>query len=186
MSRSARGDLPWSIWATIAKLRMFEIGGVIMRRGIAGWAGEGNGQVAGFAHGGHRGLCGSAAGLFAHGARESAARALSGGFMAHINYQALRGKVHAFAPAVPSSNPHLWVILEAGGRRWFATINVRSNKDAPGEPVGKSYLYYLVDTEFAHPIVPTILARPEGLSPVDRSYDGGALDFQRGNLFNPN
>ena len=106
--------------------------------------------------------------------------------MAHINYQALRGKVHAFAPAVPSSNPHLWVILEADGRKWFATINVRSNKDAPGEPVGKSYLYYLVDTDFAHPIVPTILARPEGLSPVDRSYDGGALDFQRGNLFNPN
>ena len=106
--------------------------------------------------------------------------------MAHIDYQALRGKVHAFAPAAPSSNPHLWVILEADGQQWFATINVRSNKDAPGEPVGKSYLYYLVDTDFAHPIVPSILARPEGLSPVERSYAGGALDFQRGNLFNPN
>ena len=106
--------------------------------------------------------------------------------MAHINYRCLRGKVHAFAPAQPPSNPHLWVILEVGGRQWFATINVRSNKDEPGEPVGKSYLHYLVDVDFAHPIVPSILARPEGLSSVARSYDGGAIDYQRGNLFNPN
>ena len=106
--------------------------------------------------------------------------------MAHIDYRCLRGKVHAFAPAQPPSNPHLWVILEAGGRQWFATINVRSNKDEPGEPVGKSYLYYLVDVDFAHPIVRSILARPEGLSSVARSYDGGAIDYQRGNLFNPN
>ena len=106
--------------------------------------------------------------------------------MAHINYQCLRGKVHAFAPAEPATNPHLWVILEAGGAQWFATVNVRSDKDAPGEPVGKSYLYYLIDHDFKHPIVPSVLARPPGLTPVERSYAGGAVDFQRGNLFNPN
>ena len=33
---------------------------------------------------------------------------------------------------------------------------------------------------------PSILARPEGLSAVERSFAGGALDFQRGNLFDPN
>ncbi len=106
--------------------------------------------------------------------------------MAHINYQTLRGKVRAFAPAQPLDNPHLWVILESGGREYFATVNVRSNKDAPGEPVGKSYLYYFVDTDFSHPIVPSILARAEGMAPLERSYAAGALDFQRGNLFNPN
>ncbi len=106
--------------------------------------------------------------------------------MAHINYQALRGKVHAYAPAEPPSNPHLWVILDAGGQKWFATINVRSNKDAPGEPIGKSYLYYYIDTDFSHPILPSILARPDGMSAVERTYAGGAIDFQRGNLFNPN
>ena len=62
---------------------------------------------------------------------------------------------------------------------------MRSNKDAPGEPIGKSYLYYHIDTDFSHPIAPSILARPEGLSPVERSYAGGAIDFQRGNLFDP-
>jgi uncharacterized protein YukJ len=105
--------------------------------------------------------------------------------MGRINYVCLRGKVHAFAPAAPPTNPHLWVVLEANGRQWFATINVRSDKAQFGDPVGKSYLYYLIDSDFRHPIVPSILARPSGLSPVDRSYAGGALDFQRGNLFDP-
>jgi uncharacterized protein YukJ len=104
--------------------------------------------------------------------------------MAHINYVCLRGKVHAFAPA-PGTNPHLWVILEEGGRLWFATINVRSDKGQPGDPIDKSYLYYLIDSDFRHPIVASILARPLGLSQVERSYAGGALDFQRGNLFDP-
>jgi uncharacterized protein YukJ len=106
--------------------------------------------------------------------------------MEQINYQCLRGKVHAIAPAAPPTNPHLWVILEADGEQWFAAINVRSDKDALGEPVGKSYLYYLVDSEFEHPVVSSILARPEGLSPVERSFAGGALDFQRAGLFDPN
>lgn len=104
--------------------------------------------------------------------------------MARINYNCLRGKLHARAPA-PGDNPHLWVILEEGGRQWFATINIRSNKDGPGDPAGKSYLYYWIDNDFRHPIVPTILARPNGLSSVAREYSQGALDFQRGALFDP-
>ena len=106
--------------------------------------------------------------------------------MSHINYQSLRGKVLAYAPAEPAGNPHLWVILEAEGQKYFATINVRSNKDAPGDPIGKSYLYYFIDADYDHPIVPAILERPQGMSQVERSYPGGALDFQRGALFNPN
>jgi uncharacterized protein YukJ len=104
--------------------------------------------------------------------------------MGHINYVCLRGKIHAFAPA-PAANPHLWVLLDVGGEQWFATINVRSDKGGPGDPVGKSFLYYLIDTDFRHPIVPSILARPQGLSPVQRAYASGALDFQRGALFDP-
>jgi uncharacterized protein YukJ len=105
--------------------------------------------------------------------------------MPHIAYSCLRGKVHAFAPAAPATNPHLWVLLDAGGQQWFATINVRSDKGQPDAPIGQSFLYYLIDTDFRHPIVPSILARPEGLSSVDRRYAAGALDFQRGALFDP-
>ena len=107
--------------------------------------------------------------------------------MSRIVYSCLRGKVHAYAPAQPLTNPHLWVILQTPDQKlWFATINVRSDKDAASDPVGRSYLYYGIDTDFSHPIVPTILARPQGVSRVGRSYDEGAVDFQRGNLFDPN
>jgi uncharacterized protein YukJ len=105
--------------------------------------------------------------------------------VSHINYVCLRGKMRAFAPAAPATNPHLWVLLDVGAEQWFATINVRSDKGQPGDAVGKSFLYYLIDTDFHHPIIPSILARPPGLSPVERSYAGGALDFQRGALFDP-
>jgi uncharacterized protein YukJ len=105
--------------------------------------------------------------------------------MPHIAYSCIRGKVRDFAPAAPATNPHLWVILDAAGQQWFATINVRSDKGQPGAPIGQSYLYYLIDNDFRHPIIPSILGRPEGLSSVERSYNGGALDFQRGALFDP-
>ena len=105
--------------------------------------------------------------------------------MARINYNCLRGKICDFAPAEPRTNPHLWVILEENGRKWFATINIRSDKDALSDPVGASYLYYFIDSDFSHPVIPSVLARPSGLSPVLRDYSSGALDFQRGNLFDP-
>ena len=107
--------------------------------------------------------------------------------MSRIVYSCLRGKVHAYAPAQPPTNPHLWVVLQTPDQKlWFATINVRSDKDAASDPVGRSYLYYCIDTDFSHPIVPTILARPQGISRVGRTYEDGAVDFQRGNLFDPN
>ena len=99
----------------------------------------------------------------------------------HINYQSLRGKLHAYAPAQPAGNPHLWVIVEAAGQQYLATMNVRSQVDLEA----KSYLNYLIDSDFDHPIVTSILRRPLGFSEVERSYSGGALDFQRGNPFDP-
>jgi len=110
-----------------------------------------------------------------------------------IFYQCLRGKVADFAPAAANAdgsvNPHLWVVVEAAEHKWFATINVRSDKEPEGAPPGHAYLYYFIDADFSHPIVPSILSRPEGLSPshapMERNYDAGALDYQRGNLFDP-
>jgi len=107
-----------------------------------------------------------------------------------IFYQVLRGKVRDFALAQPQPNPHLWVVLEGGGHTWFATINVRSDKEPEGAPPGHANLYYWIDTDFRHPLVPSILGRPDGMSPahqtLPRDYASGALDYQRGGLFNPN
>ncbi len=106
-----------------------------------------------------------------------------------IFYQVLRGKVRDIALAAPQPNPHLWIAVAAAGQTWFATINVRSDKEPEGAPPGHANLYYLVDDDFRHPLVPSILARPEGLSPphatLGRDYASGALDYQRGALFDP-
>src|SRR4051812_7794364 len=51
--RSASVDLPWSIWATMEKLRMLEMGAVVMGRGIASetWPGNHYGPLSrGFVH----------------------------------------------------------------------------------------------------------------------------------------
>jgi uncharacterized protein YukJ len=105
-------------------------------------------------------------------------------------YQVLRGKVRDVALAAPQPNPHLWIAVAAASHTWFATINVRSDKERDGAPPGHANLYYLVDDDFRHPLVPSIVARAEGLSPphatLGRDYPSGALDYQRGALFNPN
>ena len=104
----------------------------------------------------------------------------------HIDYRCLRGRVYAVDRAKPDTNPHLWLLLKDDQERlWFTTINVRSKQDALDEPLGKSFLLYLVDTDFKHPIVPSILACPSGLTPIAREFVDGAIDYQRGNLFDP-
>jgi len=107
-----------------------------------------------------------------------------------VFYQVLRGKVRDVALAQPQPNPHLWVVVEGAGHTWFATINVRSDKEPEGAPPGHANLYYWIDADFRHPLVPSILGRPEGLSPPHQplplNYASGALDYQRSALFNPN
>ena len=106
-----------------------------------------------------------------------------------IFYQTLRGRVRDVALAAPQPNPHLWIVVAAAEQTWFATINVRSDKEPEGAPPGHANLFYLVDGDFRHPLVPSILARAEGLSPphatLGRDYASGALDYQRGALFDP-
>ena len=108
------------------------------------------------------------------------------GEMGKLNYFCLRGKVHAFAPAAPATNPHLWVLLDAGGQQWFATINVRSDKGQPGD-ADRAILSLLSDRQRLpssdRPLDPGAAARAFRRS-IAR-YAGGALDFQRGNLFDP-
>jgi uncharacterized protein YukJ len=65
------------------------------------------------------------------------------------------------------------------------TINVQSSKNVPGSPVAATYLYFLIDNDFRHPILHTVLARPSGLTKTDSTYASGALDYVKGNLFDP-
>ncbi|WP_233808992.1 DUF2278 family protein [Paraburkholderia sp. HP33-1] len=104
--------------------------------------------------------------------------------MGQINYSHLKGKIDRFKPA-PSGNPHLWMLVDGGSDSFFATVNVQSSKDAPGSPVAETYLYFLVDEDFRHPIVADLKELRPGLDRLERSCAEGALDYIKGNLFDP-
>ncbi|SIT46183.1 conserved hypothetical protein [Paraburkholderia ribeironis] len=104
--------------------------------------------------------------------------------MGHIQYSTLKGKIDRFKPA-PSGNPHLWMLVDAGPDSFFATVNVQSSKDAPGSPVAETYLYFYIDEDYSHPIVSRIRGLEPGLNNQTSSYEDGALDYIKGNLFDP-
>jgi len=104
--------------------------------------------------------------------------------VAKIDYSSLKGKIDRFKPA-PSGNPHLWILLDAPQQSFFATVNVQSSKGIPGSPVAETYLNFFVDDDFRHPIVPHLRAITPGLARLERNYAMGALDYIKGNLFDP-
>ncbi|REG49562.1 uncharacterized protein YukJ [Paraburkholderia sp. BL6669N2] len=104
--------------------------------------------------------------------------------MGQINYSCLKGKIDRFKPA-PAGNPHLWMLIDAGSDSFFATVNVQSSKGMPGLPVAESYLNFLVDEDFRHPIVAHLRQLKSGLADQERSYAAGAVDYIKGNLFDP-
>jgi uncharacterized protein YukJ len=104
--------------------------------------------------------------------------------MGQINYSCLKGKIDRFEPA-PAGNPHLWMLVGAGSDSFFATVNIQSSKDAPGSPVAETYLNFFIDDDFQHPIVKHLRGLQPGLQQQERSYAAGALDFIKGNLFDP-
>lgn len=104
--------------------------------------------------------------------------------MGHIAYSYLKGKIDRFKPA-PSGNPHLWMLIDAGPDSFFATVNVQSSKDAPGSPVAETYLDFFIDEDYRHPVLNRIRGLELGLQNQTSSYADGALDYIKGNLFDP-
>lgn len=104
--------------------------------------------------------------------------------MGQINYSCLKGKIDRFKPA-PAGNPHLWMLIDVGSDSFFATVNIQSSKDAPGSPVAETYLNFLVVDDYRHPIVDHLRELQPGLKQQERTYAAGALDYIKGNLFDP-
>ncbi|BEH22860.1 branched-chain amino acid transport ATP-binding protein [Burkholderia pseudomallei] len=104
--------------------------------------------------------------------------------MGQINYSYLKGKIDRFKPA-PTGNPHLWMLVDVGSDTVFATVNVQSSKGLPNMPVAESYLDFFVNEDFRHPISNRLRGLAPGLHPQERSFSEGALDYIKGNLFDP-
>lgn len=104
--------------------------------------------------------------------------------MGQINYSYLKGKIDRFKPA-PTGNPHLWMLVDVAQDTVFATVNVQSSKDMPNMPVAESYLNFFIDEDFRHPIVAHLRGLAPGLHSQESSSSQGALDYIKGNLFDP-
>ncbi len=78
-----------------------------------------------------------------------------------------------------TDTPHYQIHLGTdGGEQYRIAINVLSAQ-APSE------LLYLVDDDFKHPLLAGITGLADGWHPLPSTPGGSALDFIRGNLFDP-
>ena len=74
--------------------------------------------------------------------------------------------------------PHYQIRAVAGAEHYRIAINVKS-RQSPSE------LLYIVDDRFEHPITDFLAEIDEGFHELDHTPTSGALDFIRGNLFDP-
>lgn len=75
------------------------------------------------------------------------------------------------------TSPHYQVLVVDDTERYRIAVNVQSQD-------GSQVLYY-VDTRFEHPMLEQLSAIEPGMHPVPSRPGGIALDFIRGNLFQP-
>lgn len=74
------------------------------------------------------------------------------------------------------TSPHYQIHIVDDDTDWRIAVNVKSK-------VQPSELEYLIDEQFSHSILPTLLDLPLGFTPLESKPDSGSLDFIRGNLF---
>ncbi|GAB4329103.1 MAG: hypothetical protein OHK0047_15780 [Leptolyngbyaceae cyanobacterium] len=75
-------------------------------------------------------------------------------------------------------SPHYQVLVTDGGKKHRIAINVKS-QESPSD------LLYLVDDSFQHSILTSLQNLSTGFHKLEPRSGGMALDFIRGNLFNP-
>jgi uncharacterized protein YukJ len=75
-------------------------------------------------------------------------------------------------------NPHYQIRIAAAGEHFRIAINVKS-RQSPSE------LLYILDEHFQHPVIDFLAGLDEGFHKLASKPDVGALDFIRGNLFDP-
>lgn len=95
------------------------------------------------------------------------------------NYGVLKGRVADFRPEVRGETPHFQILLDAG-EPFRVSVSVRS-----GSSGAAADLLHLIDADFRHPVLPALLALPDGFASLPRRPGDFALDYVRGALFDP-
>jgi uncharacterized protein YukJ len=98
--------------------------------------------------------------------------------MTLAGYGVLAGSAVGSRAEEGSDSPHFQVHVEAAGTEFRVAVNVLSQQ-SPSE------LLYLADEAFDHPILEALPGLGEGFTELASAPGGTALDFIRGNLFDP-
>jgi uncharacterized protein YukJ len=93
------------------------------------------------------------------------------------NYGVLRGSA-VDRRLGSGGNPHFQVHVVDDSAHWRLAVNVESQ-------LSPSELEFVVVDPFAHPVVDELRTLAPGFHPLDSKPGGAALDFIRGNLFDP-
>src|SRR5207237_886629 len=93
-------------------------------------------------------------------------------------YGVLAGQVTDSRAEGGTDSPHLQIRVRGGDTDFRVAVNVLS-QESPSE------LLFLADESFSHPLVQALPDLPDGFTAVPSQAGGLALDFIRGNLFDP-
>ena len=94
-------------------------------------------------------------------------------------YGVLRGKaLEGRLQGQGGKKPHYQIHIRAAGVDHRIAVNVVSDQ-SPSE------LLFLLNPDFAHPVLAGVAAMPEGFTPVPSRPGGAAIDFIRSSLFRP-
>ncbi len=94
------------------------------------------------------------------------------------HYGVLKGHAVAMRREHHANTPHYQIQIDAGPAHYRIAVNVRS-QTAPSE------LLFLVDDQFKHPITAQLADLPQGWNALPSRPGAAALDYVRGNLFDP-
>src|SRR5689334_17232917 len=93
------------------------------------------------------------------------------------NYGVLKGRPVDKRPGV-SNNAHYQILVVDETTDYRLAINVKSDLE-PSE------VEYLIDEQYQHPLLARLLDLPLGFQPLQSEPGGEAVDFIRGNMFEP-
>lgn len=101
------------------------------------------------------------------------------GNVADEPYGVLTGRALEIQAERNGASPHVQVLVDGGGMRYRAALNVRSSHARPGS----SDLPYTIDRDLRHPPAAAVRDLPDGFIELANERGGIAIDYQRGGLF---
>lgn len=96
-------------------------------------------------------------------------------------YTLAKGQALSHQEERGGKSPHFQILLDCGGARLRLAINTRSGSSKGRE----ADLLFLANDDFQHPLLDRLIELPDGIYEIPSEPDSLALDYQRGQLLQP-